>query len=548
MAALQNIEIVNWRGIKCIQQELNKCQVIVGPNGSGKTSFLWAVLLLLRALNTRAANSRWKDESNIHLGEVETLLCVRQIKNNAINFFLPVGIAKNEEIILGTNLIADTKFRVSLKSNGHVTIYPDKIEIDEKIRYAFVTGDPEVSAFNHEARLVDDILSSHVIGNYRLIFEQIKCSDKEEISVLLYQLFRVRVKSDKFKLFFVDDYRQEVELLYTGTALRKCFIILIYLFFLKNVEEQKRVLAIEEIEAFMDPRTQKMFTKVVVDLAESHNIQLFITSCSSHVLEYIVGPSCSVFTMNGKHEMSREDNMTTETLALLGMATRELLIICDGATDERFLRKLFELVKIDLSKICFYVASHIQCWSIGVLKEKVKNCRILIVHDSEFSVVTTDFLVEKESTRLQLQSHDKVFYLELPCIESYLVAHHFLNVDPEPFKFFENLFDSTDLNEFSKLYMQGLADSKRKLKLGKNDKNSFHLGNWNNAICSLVKAKQNGLSSLDNKDILSLVMVLQGHKLESLARVTALQMVNALTLQIMDLPGIQNLVDMVKDR
>merc|ERR1712137_463507 len=236
--------------------------------------------------------------------------------------------------------------------------------------------------------------------------------------------------------------------------------------------------------------------------------------------------------------MCKEDlSNHPDILNLLCVATRKLLIICDGSTDETFLEKVFTLAgNIDISNISFCVAQSVNNWSIRILKKNA-NCKVLIVHDLEFSLVDAATMRKKETERLSL-TEKEVYYLELPCIESFLVAHYILEVDHQPFDYLRSM-DETLRIEFSNHYLSGLMDSKR--KLGRNAP-PMQLDTW-------VKAQSilNGdWPPKDREDVFTLVQVLRGHTLVSKANaMTNRTMERKLTKAILTYPGIEALCDLV---
>jgi predicted ATP-dependent endonuclease of OLD family len=81
----------------------------------------------------------------------------------------------------------------------------------------------------------------------------------------------------------------EVEIMYTGEALRKVFsaLVLFYSLVLEAKAEGSCVYLIEAPEAHLDPTLQRSFATLLLDLARQHKVQLFITTTSAHIFSSV---------------------------------------------------------------------------------------------------------------------------------------------------------------------------------------------------------------------------------------------------------------------
>ena len=66
--------------------------------------------------------------------------------------------------------------------------------------------------------------------------------------------------------------------------------------------------------------------------------------------------------------------------------------------------------------------------AINVLQKHFPSVHVLVICDREFSQEPSKDLCKKEADRLGVKP-EQIYFWDLPCIESYLVAHHFKHVD-----------------------------------------------------------------------------------------------------------------------
>lgn len=99
----------------------------------------------------------------------------------------------------------------------------------------------------------------------------------------LYNITAINQKDEPAAPVFIVQDDCSVEVMFTGSALRKTFATLILVFTLAAVDEKSRVLLIEELEDQIYPTLQKKLASHIVRIAEQHKMQLIVTSNSDHV-------------------------------------------------------------------------------------------------------------------------------------------------------------------------------------------------------------------------------------------------------------------------
>jgi hypothetical protein len=297
---LWSFDVKNWRGLADIKlPTLYKQQAFVGANGTGKTSLLWAMITFVRALNCRATGSQHIDATRVSVGhDIQDLLCQESLRGAFGECLLPHGfktLPKEEKEKRKTLLsvsVNGEKFECKVEMNGICELYPTQsITLPSKIRFAFFSGEPNIGRASKEVRVVRDdrILTPFSPNIFRLLYEDLTDNGKRNVMRHLQTLFGVqKLNPDKEgNLLITEENGTEIELVNTGTAFRKVYSILVLMYYIGEYENtQHRIFFVEEVEAFLHPSLQVSLMKLILEESDKLGIQLFITSCSSHVLKH----------------------------------------------------------------------------------------------------------------------------------------------------------------------------------------------------------------------------------------------------------------------
>jgi energy-coupling factor transporter ATP-binding protein EcfA2 len=159
--------------------------LILGSNGSGKTSLVWALLLLLRGYNTRAKRSTHTESELVEvqrLDELADLFNYPGLTNSSFGaIFCPSTLSGHpHEVIKVSGDVCGSKFTCQYNTSGVLSLCPNKHDPPaEEIRFAFMS--PE-TVFTSPRKEVDDVdVLSSAVPAARKLFRALSLEFKAHI-------------------------------------------------------------------------------------------------------------------------------------------------------------------------------------------------------------------------------------------------------------------------------------------------------------------------------------------------------------------------------
>ncbi len=529
--ALLSLHLHNFKRFDDLTINLKEHALLIsGPNGSGKTQLLWALLLFFRAINTRAEDSQRKKHKQFNIQpELSTLLCRSLAELRSFSSFVKTrdNEGAGEATFTGT-FSEGNKITVALHSNGALEFRdPPEVNIPEKLRFAYVTASPVITA--------DTSISSALVSetnNIRLLYTQLSDESRIFVAETLRMLFgvtsiKVTTQHDAPAIILTDACLAELELMHHGAALKKVFIILVFISQLAQAAEPHRFLLIDELECHLYPSLLVPLTTCLKSRAGECGIKLIVTSIAHDVIERFP-PDQSLYLSAETTTYSTITTLMRQLPGFLGLDRNKVqvkgILIVDGANDAQFVKNHARFG----SDILVLTASMLTApkGDSSRLKETLSGhyrCAVVHLRDPEFLPVEH---TPPSSVAVGRGVHE--VYWSLPCIESFLILNDLLShstrgPNPDLVKYFANTGN----------YLQYIRGAIKSLEAHKKPAVDSMISAW--SWCAEESRK-------DEPDLQRLILYIHGHTWATMvSKATSLWILEALSTKLH--PDVAGLVD-----
>jgi len=438
-------------------------QLFMGNHGSGKTSLLWSIVLLLRSFNTRLSKFKANESTHVILDRTKMpqLLNFSGLKSSTFSdmFLHNDGTAKIRAELVGIH------FSCELKANETLELSPSQYLNEEKIRFVLMDAGATANFISQKNGRAIEYDELSVRPNVRNRYLRLPKESKDELLNSLKNFFPIQsIEESEGEVFIIEESGDKMEVTFSGSSFRKAFTTLVLLFTLAKTKERNRILLIEEPEALISPSLtqsalQLSFLTGILELSRRNGIQLIFTS-NSHIMRSLIPPQ-NIFLLG-----SPNGNLTDDHLLhliekdLLFVSPHKKLILCEGPNDPLFLQKLAKLAKKDIEQIQFFPMTHNipanqREGVVFTLKKIFPNISICFLQSSDFSKTKSNEQEEENGTQ-----H---LYWDLPSVENYLFIHEchktskpdlkFLKTNPIFAKKFSDEFKNASKDEHGMLEM-----------------------------------------------------------------------------------------------
>eukprot|EP00300_Choanocystis_sp_HF-7_P007073 c1506_g1_i1.p1 GENE.c1506_g1_i1~~c1506_g1_i1.p1 ORF type:complete len:550 (+),score=103.58 c1506_g1_i1:37-1686(+) len=458
---LSHITTTNFKSLDCElripldQQDL----VIFGPNGSGKTQIIWALLIFFRFFNTRVEHAKkaWLVLSHILADELDPNLADLSNFESFVKQTTPeCSIAH----ITGFGQLAQTSLQLDceLQVNGVIQLKCDQGPLfDSKIGYAFIH--PRFQ-FQHPKKETTHLVPlNNFSPNIRNRFGRLSEGAKERISNILASIFpgHKQMTLDAHGNLTVVSDSQSIEVMFTGWAFQKlvCTFVLLFtlieLVSLPNAQKisQTKYLLLEEPEAMLYPTITVEFFRLLRQECNAAKIRLILTSHDPMIVNMASArlPLCA----------GAEDTTGSVLVELIGSCQAPLLLL-EGNNDVGLLKCLIQDFESDVQR-CVNVKKETafnldrnkyENW-LSLWKEFNEHANIVVLRDP-------DLIQNIPATPTKTAEGTMCVYWQLPSIESFVIFELFENhvavwhavatAIGQQTKFFSNV-DGQELDVFS---------------------------------------------------------------------------------------------------
>eukprot|EP01103_Thecamoeba_quadrilineata_P019708 TRINITY_DN8102_c0_g1_i1.p1 TRINITY_DN8102_c0_g1~~TRINITY_DN8102_c0_g1_i1.p1 ORF type:complete len:595 (-),score=127.94 TRINITY_DN8102_c0_g1_i1:31-1776(-) len=444
---LKSLTVKNFKRFSSLTLPLDSdCLVIMGPNGSGKTQLLYALLLFLRAHNTYLPDSSCQykklklEDGTVRylelMGEAHRLLHPSFASDQTtFGHFIHALSKGNTAELIGT-FDDFSEITSILKANGIFYLcptpkLPDQI-IKAKIQFAYMGTDFHFIAAADEKMPTDPMTSN--FAHIRNCYVRLSNEARTEMLLLLQEFFPsiadvrgkiVREDTPSLKIIErVGDNEIELDPEAMGSAFQKVFAALTLFFSLlrerflsddtlsdKPEPVSERFFLIEEPESLLYPSLVFQFFLRLRQLCQVNGVKLISVSNSSAVWHQ----ATTRITLSNVSTQIIQSPSQQELEEVFGFpfpldAGKPILIV-EGKHDDKFIPNMIRW------------SQSITLLRQGTLKTnqssltdffQKRDSRFLFLRDRDFAPRGAD-----------LDTNNTIFWA-LPCIESFFILEHFL--------------------------------------------------------------------------------------------------------------------------
>ena len=161
-AVISSLQMTQFRGFKDVHfTNVRPQQLIIGANGAGKTTSLWAAIFLLHAHNRRHTASARSTGFQMSVIDLSLLLNQPVLSAAPTNFLIRTSPLDEPSVAVVSGKVCGDEIHCAIKANGNVIfkqVVGPQDQKDTFVRFAFVGASSNITVPSLE--LASVILSS----------------------------------------------------------------------------------------------------------------------------------------------------------------------------------------------------------------------------------------------------------------------------------------------------------------------------------------------------------------------------------------------------
>lgn len=479
---LSTVKIRRFKNINNLELELDRVNVLIGSNNSGKSSILQAIQFAVSVAQTSSleTGARWlqkKDELATSISPMQLIyLPFRDVLALAPNRDLREDPESAIEISFGESDTSDeATIRVNKGRNKNIRIgiigsnLGKKLQLIESPFSIFVTGlagvpaveEYKTSSIVRKAAAKGD--SNNVFRNVLYLLKQDEdgwerfIQDLQEIFPKIGIYVNFNPDRDEYIEAIVDINDEKLPIDAAGTGVLQAIQILSYINLYKP-----RLLLLDEPDSHLHPNNQRKLINMLTKLADERDFQIILSTHSRHIFDELNGNAKMHWIRNGKVVKDSDFDEMNILMDIGALDKGDLLIHgkikCVLLTEDQKYEPLkvilkasgFKLKEVDIwaYKGCTNIISAI------ILKDFIKkhapNAEVLLHRDR-------DYLTEDEADQFRSDIEDSGMYCFLT--RGTDVESHFIS--PEHIK---NIFPELEMDQISNILDTCIKESEVKSK------------------------------------------------------------------------------------
>jgi len=340
---LQSVHVKRFKGIEDAPFDVTAINVFIGANNSGKSTLAQMLHFGVGLFQSIELAGRWGNKNSVALSLSPTQLlyapCAdlyalgyggRLIESPDSAIELSFVLADGEEI--------DVSIRKGRNGNIHVSVtnVPAARGL-AKLETPYTIYSPGLAGIARSEEYISNgvLLRTIARGDANLVFRNIllRLSNDDHIAAWsdfmedlrkLFPEIKVEVKydadTDEHIMVYADSSSGSVPIELAGTGVLQAIQILAYVHYF-----HPSVIVLDEPDSHLHPNNQRLLCKLLQNVAEERDIQVFLTTHSRHVVDALGGQATFLWVRNGTVELMTQDHDLAVLLDIGALDVKEML-------------------------------------------------------------------------------------------------------------------------------------------------------------------------------------------------------------------------------
>lgn len=345
---LTKVSIYRFKNLEFVTLELDKLNILIGSNNSGKSSILQAIQFSVSAAQTSAIYGKsWKrDGSSFSTSVLQEQLIYAPLRDTySLAYKQQLSEKKDDAIKVEFETEISTyqsNIVVRKGRNKNLFINIEKRDLGEKLQSIdtpFSIYVPGLAGISHSEEYKTPAIvrkaaargdSNKVFRNvlYLLKLSETKWNQFENDFKTLFPNLTIDIKFDPEMddfievLFTNNNHKLPIDL--AGTGVLQILQILSYVNFYNP-----KILLLDEPDSHLHPNNQRQLAKILIELVENRDLQIMLTTHSRHLLDALYQSGKIFWMKDGK--IMKNQNEDFETIKILldigALDANELLLV-----------------------------------------------------------------------------------------------------------------------------------------------------------------------------------------------------------------------------
>lgn len=426
---IKHIKLENFKRVTSFETDLDRINVLVGANNSGKSSVLQGIQFTIMAEVVRRVMNRETvpQDKLLYLPSADFSVLRHGTAYTNYSGYTSMLQLTSDTASDGVN---DDVFSITLskgRNYGNISVatsgnnkFRTSVTSSKELYSAYTPG---LSGIPYSERQVTPAVLRNAAANgdanlylrniIYYIKEQNRLKELNQLIKAIFPSYRISVpydpNNDTAIIVNVNIGSQEIPLELCGTGVLQIIQIMAY-----SIYFRPKLLLLDEPDEHLHPNNQNLLCQALTLLSKNMDLQIIMSTHSRHVISSLEAEARFIWMKNGTACCEEQSSNLHNVLLDLGaldsydgiLQGKYSLVVLTEDSDTKYLKKLLEVNGSDMSKtliIPYSSSSHIDAaiQLANFIKSSAKTCNIIIHRDRDFMTddeiqVIRDKFVEEE--------------------------------------------------------------------------------------------------------------------------------------------------------